>query len=69
MARGVLECKATDVDDPTIDTRFGKVGKQSIKDTGPLTRKRMETIDEDIASRSANYIKSHASADKPFFSG
>ena len=57
--RGVLECKATDVDDPTIDTRFGKVGKQSIKDTGPLTRKRMETIDEDIASRSANYIKSH----------
>ena len=65
--RGVLETKATDVDDPTVDPRFGRIGKQTIKDTGPLTRKRMETVDGDIASRSANYIKNHASADKPFF--
>lgn len=65
--RGVLETKATDVDDPTVDPRFGRVGKQTIKDTGPLTRKRMETVDGDIANRSVNYIKSHASADKPFF--
>ena len=34
---------------PTVDPRFGKVGKQTIKDTGPLTKKRMETIDDDIA--------------------
>jgi len=34
--RGVLDCKATDKDDPTVDPRFGKVGKQTIKDTGPL---------------------------------
>ena len=47
--RGVLDCKATDKDDPTVDPRFGKVGKQTIKDTGPLTKKRMETIDDDIA--------------------
>src|SRR6516164_11859695 len=40
--RGVLDCKATNVDDPTVDPRFGKVGKQTIKDTGPLTKKRME---------------------------
>src|SRR4026209_1123333 len=26
--RNVLDCKATDVDDPTVDPRFGKVGKQ-----------------------------------------
>ena len=65
--RGVLETKASDVDDPTVDPRFGRVGKQTIKDTGPLTRKRMETVDGDIANRSVNYIKSHASADKPFF--
>ena len=32
--RGVLKCKATDVDDPTEDPRFGKVGKQTIEDTG-----------------------------------
>ena len=32
--RGVLKCKATNVDDPTVDPRFGKVGKQTIVDTG-----------------------------------
>jgi arylsulfatase len=65
--RGVLECKASATDDSTEDPRFGKVGKQTIKDTGPLTRKRMETIDDDIAERSAAYIKRQAEADKPFF--
>ena len=35
--RGVLDCKASDVDDATVDPRFGKVGKQTIKDTGALT--------------------------------
>jgi arylsulfatase A-like enzyme len=65
--RGVLECKATDTDDATIDPRFGKVGTQSIRDTGPLTRKRMETIDDEIADRSAAYIKRQAQAGKPFF--
>lgn len=65
--RGVLDCKATDVDDPTVDPRFGKVGKQTIKDTGPLTRKRMETIDDEIAERSADYIKRQAKAGNPFF--
>ena len=37
---------ATDTDDTTTDPRWGRVGKQKIKDTGPLTKKRMETIDE-----------------------
>ena len=65
--RGVLECKATNVDDPTVDPRFGRVGKQTIKDTGPLTKKRMETIDDDVADRAAQYIKKEAAAGKPFF--
>jgi arylsulfatase len=65
--RGVLDCKATDKDDPTVDGRFGKVGKQIIKDTGPLTKKRMETIDDDIADRAVDFIKRHAQATKPFF--
>jgi arylsulfatase len=65
--RGVLDCKATTTDDPTVDTRFGKVGKQTIKDTGPLTKKRMETIDDDIAARAADYIKRQHNAGKPFF--
>lgn len=65
--RGVLECKASDVDDPTVDPRFGRVGKQVIKDTGPLTRKRMETVDDDVAKRSADYIRRQATGEKPFF--
>jgi arylsulfatase len=32
--RGVLDCRATNVDDPTVDPRFGKVGKQVCKDSG-----------------------------------
>ena len=65
--RGVLECKATTVDDTTVDPRFGKVGKQTIKDTGPLTRKRMETIDDDIATRAVEFIKAQNAAGKPAF--
>jgi arylsulfatase A-like enzyme len=65
--RGVLDCKASDIDDQTVDPRFGKVGKQICRDTGPLTRKRMETVDDDVASRSADYIKRQTDAKKPFF--
>src|SRR5499427_7798686 len=65
--RGVLDCKATDTDDAAIDPRFGRVGKQTVRDTGPLTTKRMETIDDDIAARSADYIKRQAQASQPFF--
>jgi arylsulfatase A-like enzyme len=65
--RGVMDCKATDRDDPTVDPRFGRVGKQTINDTGPLTKKRMETIDDDIAARAVDYIKRQAQAGQPFF--
>jgi arylsulfatase len=33
-----------------VDPRFGKVGRQVCKDTGPLTKKRMETIDDDVVA-------------------
>ncbi|MBX7105703.1 MAG: arylsulfatase [Gemmataceae bacterium] len=65
--RGVMDCKASDKDDPTVDPRFGKIGKQVIKDTGPLTRKRMETIDDVTAERAVEFISRQAKADKPFF--
>ena len=65
--RGVLDSKASDKDDETVDPRFGKVGKQIIKDTGPLTRKRMETIDDDIANRAVDFIQRQSKASKPFF--
>ena len=65
--RGVLDCKASDRDDPTEDPRFGKVGKQTIKDTGALTKKRMETIDDEIEAKSIDFIKRQHEAGKPFF--
>ncbi|MGA8164427.1 MAG: arylsulfatase [Waddliaceae bacterium] len=42
-------------------------GSQRIEDTGPLTKKRMETIDDDIAARSVEYIEKQHNAEKPFF--
>ena len=64
--RGVLDCKATDVDDSTEDPRFGRIGKQTIEDTGPLTRKRMETVEDDLLARSLDFIDRAHAADKPF---
>lgn len=66
--RGVLKCKATDeVSDEPDDPKFGPVGKQTIEDTGPLNSKRMETIDEDIADATVDYIRRQHAEDKPFF--
>ena len=65
--RGVLRCKATDVDDPTEDPRFGKVGKQTIEDTGALTKKRMETIDDETSAAAIDFMKRQQAAGKPFF--
>ena len=65
--RGVMDCKVSDKDDATVDPRFGRVGRQVCKDTGPLTRKRMETIDDDITARAVDFIKRQQQAGKPFF--
>jgi arylsulfatase len=65
--RGVLDCKATDKDDKTVDQRFGKVGKQTIMDTGPLTKKRMETADEEFLGRAIKFIKKNHQEKKPWF--
>ena len=54
----VLKCKATDKDDATVDPQFGKVGKQTIENTGPLTRKRMETVDEEFLGAALDFIES-----------
>lgn len=66
--RGVLKCTATNVDDPTItDARFGKIGKQKIEDTGALTKKRMETVDDETVAAAIDFIKRQNAAGKPFF--
>jgi arylsulfatase A-like enzyme len=65
--RGVLRCKATDKEDTTVDPRFGKIGKQTIEDTGALTKKRMETIDDETSAAAIDYMKRQKAAAKPFF--
>jgi arylsulfatase len=65
--RGVMKCKATDKDDPTVQERYGRVGKQVIEDTGPLTKKRMETCDEDFVASAKDFIKRQNKAGKPWF--
>jgi arylsulfatase len=53
--RGVLRCKAD-----------GK-GGQSIENTGPLTKKRMETIDEESLAAAKDFITRQHKAGQPFF--
>ncbi len=67
LPRGVLDCAASDKDDPTVDERFGKVGRQTIKDTGPLNSKRMETVDDEFVSRSLDFMDKSVKEGKPFF--
>jgi arylsulfatase A-like enzyme len=72
--RNIIHSVATDVDDPTEDPRWGRVGKQKITDAGPLpphpgmdsaAKVSMEDIDADLVKRSCDFID--RSAEKPFF--
>src|SRR5207342_1894947 len=65
--RGVLRTKATDKDDSTEHPRWGRVGKQTIEDTGALTKKRMETIDDETSTAAIDFMKRQQGAGKPFF--
>ena len=65
--RGVLHAWATDVDDPTVDPKFGRVGKQRIENTGMLTRKRMETFDSEVLDQTLAYLDRKGKDGKPFF--
>jgi len=65
--RGVLHTYAANTVDNTVDPRFGKVGKQRIEDTGPLTRKRMETVDDEFIAAAVKFMEGAKSKDKPFF--
>ena len=61
--RGLFHCTATDtVSTLPDDPRFGKWGKQQCKDTGPLTRKRMETVDEEVFAATSTFIDKNQQA-------
>ena len=65
--RHILHTWATNVDDPTTQPRWGKVGKQKIEDAGELCPKRMETVDDEILSNALTFVDKAHSAGKPFF--
>ncbi len=50
-----------------IHSYWGEDGKLVINDTGPLTRKRMETIDDDTADRAAAFLEKGVKSGKPVF--
>jgi arylsulfatase A-like enzyme len=66
--RGMLRCVALTSDNPApADPRFGAWGKQRCEDTGPLTRKRMETVEEDLLQVSLDFMDKSVKSGKPFF--
>ena len=65
--RNMLHTYATDKDDPTVQPRWGKVGKQKIEDAGTLYPKRMETVDDEIIDQTFKFIDKAKSQNKPFF--
>jgi arylsulfatase A-like enzyme len=65
--RGVMRSWATDTDDASEDPRWGRVGSQRIEDTGPLTKKRMETCDDEFVAAAKDFINRQHADGKPFF--
>lgn len=74
--RNIVDTKATSVDDPTTDPRWGRVGKQTIADGGPLpphpnmdskAKTNMEDIDTELVRRSNDFMDRSVKAGKPFF--
>jgi arylsulfatase A-like enzyme len=63
--------------DPALHKKFGPRGvihswampdgTQKIEDTGPLTKKRMETVDDDTSDQAIRFIEDNAKAGKPWF--
>ncbi|GMU09560.1 arylsulfatase [Corallococcus caeni] len=65
--RGVLHSWATDRQDVTEEPRWGVVGRQRIEDTGPLTKKRMETVDGEFLKEALDFMERAVKDGKPFF--
>ena len=65
--RNMVHSWATATDDPTVDPRWGKVGKQRVEDAGTLYPKRMETVDDEILDLSLKFVDQARKDGKPFF--
>ncbi len=65
--RNMVHSWATNVDDPTVQPRWGAIGKQKIEDAGELCPKRMETIDDEILDNALKFVDKARKDNKPFF--
>ncbi len=65
--RNMIHSWASDVDDKTVDPRWGQIGKQIIEDAGTLPPKRMENLDSEILDHTINFMEKSLDEDKPFF--
>ena len=71
--RNLIHSWATNVDDATVQPRWGKIGKQRIEDDGPLPphpvqgiKYNMETVDDDILNFATDFMDRAKQANKPF---
>jgi len=65
--RNMVHSWAATADDPTVQPRWGKVGKQKIEDAGELCPKRMETVDDEILDHAMKWVGQAKRDGKPFF--
>jgi arylsulfatase A-like enzyme len=74
--RNLISTTAANVADPTVDPRWGLVGKQKIVDEGPLpphpnmdpaAKTNMEDIEQVLVNRSTDFMERSVKAGKPFF--
>jgi arylsulfatase A-like enzyme len=66
--RGVLHSFATETVDETEQPRFGKIGAQTIEDTGPLTQERMKNFDAgEVIPLALDFMSKANEAGEPFF--
>lgn len=65
--RNMISCWASSTDDATNEPRWGKIGKQTLKDEGTLPPERMKTVDDEILSRTFKFMDKAKTEGKPFF--
>src|SRR6188768_3598974 len=65
--RNMVRSVASEVDDATVDPRWGKVGRQKVEDAGELCPKRMETVDDEIRDEALKFLDKAKAENKPFF--
>jgi arylsulfatase A-like enzyme len=65
--RGVVDSVASDKDDPTVDPRFGKVGKQVILSDKMWKQEEIAYFDDKVSKRAQDFMQRQVKANKPFF--